>query len=152
MKQAKKKTNLGYVTMCTIAISIYIIILFVVSTKHIMSLNECFDILKTSPEMVTSIINLNANSWHNYLYIERILGAVGVLLIIIHAFSVNALLKLYRANTLQMLAGNVKKTEAGENKQLERKIRQLETELENAKNELITKEILIEELTEELKR
>ena len=143
--KTKKQLNLTYVALCTTAISIYIIILFVVSTKHIMSLNSCLDILKESPEMITSVINLNSSNWANYLYIEKILGVVGVLLIIIHAFLINALLKIYKGRNLQMLSGNVTKTKVGETKELERKIKTLEKELEEARNEIITKEILISE-------
>ena len=147
----KKKINITYTVFITIALSIYIVILFVISTKHIASLNKCFEILKTNPDMVTSVYNLNATSWANYLYFERILGVTGVLLIVIHAFLVHALLKAYKGSTLNMLAGNIQKTSTSENKELKRKNTELEAEVDRLKNELITRQIEFEDVNDQLK-
>lgn len=147
----KKKINITYTTFITIALSIYVIILFVVSTKHIASLNECFEILKTNPDMITSVYNLNATSWANYLYIERILGVTGVLLIVIHAFLIHALLKAYKGTTLNMLAGNIQKTSNSENKELKKKNSELEAEVDRLKNELITRQLEFEDVSDQLK-
>ncbi len=142
----KKKLNVLYVILVTIILSVYVGILFVVSMKHIMSLNDCFDILKDNPDMTVSIINFNADSWATYLYVEKILGVVGLLIILLNAFFINMLLKAYKGITLNMLAGKVEKTDSGRIKELERKLKAIEEELDNAKNELITKELFIEEL------
>ncbi len=105
----KKKLNVLYVILVTIILSVYVGILFVVSMKHIMSLNDCFDILKNNPDMTVSIINFNADSWATYLYVEKILGVVGLLIILLNAFFINMLLKAYKGITLNMLSGKVEK-------------------------------------------
>ena len=146
----KKKQNLAYVTFVTIAFSIYVVILFVVAIKHIESLNECFNILKDNPNMITSILNLNATKWADFEKIEKILGIIGMLLIAIHAFFINALLRAYKGATLSMMSGNVTKTSTGELKTLQRENDKLKKELEAKKNELVTYQVQMDELQMEL--